>query len=30
MLPAFLRYLKENDYHVVHVVPAVPSTDDAH
>jgi peptidoglycan/xylan/chitin deacetylase (PgdA/CDA1 family) len=24
MLPAFLRYLKENHYHVVHVVPAVP------
>jgi peptidoglycan/xylan/chitin deacetylase (PgdA/CDA1 family) len=22
MLPAFLRYLRENDYHVVHVVPA--------
>jgi peptidoglycan/xylan/chitin deacetylase (PgdA/CDA1 family) len=24
MLPAFLRYLRDNDYHVVHVVPAVP------
>ena len=24
MLPAFLRYLKENHYHVVHLVPAVP------
>jgi peptidoglycan/xylan/chitin deacetylase (PgdA/CDA1 family) len=23
MLPAFLRYLRENDYHVVHLVPAV-------
>jgi len=22
MMPAFLRYLRENDYHVVHVVPA--------
>ena len=22
MLPAFLRYLKDNDYHVVHIVPA--------
>jgi peptidoglycan/xylan/chitin deacetylase (PgdA/CDA1 family) len=22
MLPAFLRYLRENDYHVVHLVPA--------
>jgi peptidoglycan/xylan/chitin deacetylase (PgdA/CDA1 family) len=29
MLPAFLRYLRENDYHVVHVVSAAPraSTD---
>jgi peptidoglycan/xylan/chitin deacetylase (PgdA/CDA1 family) len=26
MLPAFLRYLKENHYHVVHLVPAVPAT----
>jgi peptidoglycan/xylan/chitin deacetylase (PgdA/CDA1 family) len=26
MLPAFLRYLKENHYHVVHLVPAVPDT----
>jgi hypothetical protein len=24
MLPAFLRYLKENHYHVVHLVAAVP------
>ena len=24
MLPAFLRYLRDNDYHVVHVVPATP------
>jgi peptidoglycan/xylan/chitin deacetylase (PgdA/CDA1 family) len=24
MLPAFLRYLRNNDYHVVHLVPAVP------
>jgi peptidoglycan/xylan/chitin deacetylase (PgdA/CDA1 family) len=22
MLPAFLRYLKDNDYHIVHIVPA--------
>jgi peptidoglycan/xylan/chitin deacetylase (PgdA/CDA1 family) len=22
MLPAFLRYLRENDYHVVHTIPA--------
>ena len=22
MLPAFLRYLKDNGYHVVHIVPA--------
>ncbi|WP_213772696.1 polysaccharide deacetylase family protein [Bradyrhizobium sp. dw_78] len=26
MLPAFLRYLKENHYRVVHLVPAVPPT----
>jgi peptidoglycan/xylan/chitin deacetylase (PgdA/CDA1 family) len=26
MLPAFLRYLKEHNYHVVHVVPAPPTT----
>jgi peptidoglycan/xylan/chitin deacetylase (PgdA/CDA1 family) len=25
MLPAFLRYLKENHYRVVHLVPAVPA-----
>jgi peptidoglycan/xylan/chitin deacetylase (PgdA/CDA1 family) len=30
MLPAFLRYLRDNDYHVVHVVPAAPSADGAH
>jgi peptidoglycan/xylan/chitin deacetylase (PgdA/CDA1 family) len=24
MLPAFLRYLRENDYRVVHVIPAEP------
>ena len=24
MLPAFLRYLRDNDYRVVHVVPASP------
>jgi peptidoglycan/xylan/chitin deacetylase (PgdA/CDA1 family) len=24
MLPAFLRYLRQNGYHVVHVVPGVP------
>jgi peptidoglycan/xylan/chitin deacetylase (PgdA/CDA1 family) len=29
MLPAFLRYLKDNDYHVVHVVPAAPLADAA-
>ena len=27
MLPAFLRYLRENDYHVVHVVPKQASVD---
>ena len=25
MLPAFLRYLRENDYHVVHLVPNEPA-----
>jgi peptidoglycan/xylan/chitin deacetylase (PgdA/CDA1 family) len=25
MLPAFLRYLRDNDYHVVHVVPTGPA-----
>src|SRR6202034_4243082 len=25
MLPAFLRYLRDNDYHVVHLVPAPPA-----
>ena len=27
MLPAFLRYLRDNDYHVVHVVPTGPGVD---
>jgi peptidoglycan/xylan/chitin deacetylase (PgdA/CDA1 family) len=27
MLPAFLRYLRDNHYHVVHVVPAAPAVD---
>jgi peptidoglycan/xylan/chitin deacetylase (PgdA/CDA1 family) len=27
MLPAFLRYLKDNGYHVVHVVPGKPPAD---
>jgi peptidoglycan/xylan/chitin deacetylase (PgdA/CDA1 family) len=27
MLPAFLRYLRDNHYHVVHVVPAAPAAD---
>jgi peptidoglycan/xylan/chitin deacetylase (PgdA/CDA1 family) len=27
MLPAFLRYLRENHYHVVHVVPTGPAVD---
>jgi peptidoglycan/xylan/chitin deacetylase (PgdA/CDA1 family) len=27
MLPAFLRYLRDNDYHVVHVVPTGPAVD---
>jgi peptidoglycan/xylan/chitin deacetylase (PgdA/CDA1 family) len=27
MLPAFLRYLRENDYHIVHVVPNGPAVD---
>jgi len=30
MLPAFLRYLRDNDYHVVHIVPAVPGAEGAH
>jgi peptidoglycan/xylan/chitin deacetylase (PgdA/CDA1 family) len=29
MLPAFLRYLRDNDYHVVHIVP-VPGAESAH
>jgi peptidoglycan/xylan/chitin deacetylase (PgdA/CDA1 family) len=27
MLPAFLRYLRDNDYHVVHLVPTGPGVD---
>ena len=27
MLPAFLRYLRDNGYHVVHVVPGTPGID---
>jgi hypothetical protein len=27
MLPAFLRYLRENDYHVVHALPAATVAD---
>src|SRR5215475_1009594 len=27
MLPAFLRYLRDNHYHVVHVVPTAPGVD---
>jgi peptidoglycan/xylan/chitin deacetylase (PgdA/CDA1 family) len=27
MLPAFLRYLREHDYHVVHLVPTGPAVD---
>jgi hypothetical protein len=27
MLPAFLRYWRDNHYRVVHVVPAGPSAD---
>jgi peptidoglycan/xylan/chitin deacetylase (PgdA/CDA1 family) len=27
MLPAFLRYLRDNDYRVVHLVPAAPGAD---
>jgi peptidoglycan/xylan/chitin deacetylase (PgdA/CDA1 family) len=30
MLPAFLRYLKANGYHIVHVVSVVPGADAAH
>jgi peptidoglycan/xylan/chitin deacetylase (PgdA/CDA1 family) len=29
MLPAFLRYLRDHDYHVVHVVPAEPANEPA-
>ena len=28
MLPAFLQYLRENDYHVVHIIPAEPAAAD--
>jgi peptidoglycan/xylan/chitin deacetylase (PgdA/CDA1 family) len=27
MLPAFLRYLRNNGYHVVHLVPTGPAVD---
>jgi peptidoglycan/xylan/chitin deacetylase (PgdA/CDA1 family) len=27
MLPAFLRYLRDNDYHVIHLVPTGPGVD---
>ena len=27
MLPTFLRYLRDNHYHVVHVVPTGPAVD---
>jgi peptidoglycan/xylan/chitin deacetylase (PgdA/CDA1 family) len=30
MLPAFLRYLRDNDYHVVTVAPVSPGADGAH
>ena len=30
MLPAFLRYLRDNDYHIVHMVPAAAVADKAH
>ena len=30
MLPAFLHYLRDNDYHVVHVVSVARSADGAH
>jgi peptidoglycan/xylan/chitin deacetylase (PgdA/CDA1 family) len=30
MLPAFLRYLRDNGYHVVHVRPAEPAASDQH
>jgi hypothetical protein len=29
MMPAFLRYLHDNGYHVVHIVPAAPSQKNA-
>jgi peptidoglycan/xylan/chitin deacetylase (PgdA/CDA1 family) len=30
MLPAFLRYLRDNGYHVVHVIPAEPAAASKH
>jgi peptidoglycan/xylan/chitin deacetylase (PgdA/CDA1 family) len=27
MLPAFLRYLRDNDYRIVHLVPTAPGVD---
>jgi hypothetical protein len=30
MLPAFLRYLRDNDYHVVHIVPATAGSNSTH
>jgi peptidoglycan/xylan/chitin deacetylase (PgdA/CDA1 family) len=30
MLPAFLRYLRDNGYHVVHIVPAEPAAASQH
>lgn len=30
MMPAFLRYLRHNGYHIVHVVPAEPAVADKH
>jgi peptidoglycan/xylan/chitin deacetylase (PgdA/CDA1 family) len=27
MLPDFLRYLRDNDYHVVHLEPVAPGVD---
>jgi hypothetical protein len=30
MLPAFLRYLRDNRYHIVHVKPAEPAAAEKH
>jgi hypothetical protein len=30
MMPAFLRYLRDNGYHVVHVIPAGPAASVTH